>query len=75
MLAAVAARTLVKHYGKNAHHIQELYADLKKKDDTINKLLARINEKREEVHKLKTIIRSQTKKNLTEYHFPSEADN
>ena len=72
---ATKVENLIDINGKNAHHIQELYADLKKKDETINKLLTRINEKREEVHKLKTIIRSQTEKNLTEYHFPSEVDN
>ena len=30
---------LIDINGKNTHHIQELYADLKKKDETINKLL------------------------------------
>ena len=38
----------------------------------IDKLIARLNDKREEVFKLKNIIQSQTQKNLAEYHFPME---
>ena len=41
----------------------------------IDKLIARLNDKREEVFKLKNIIQSQTQKNLAEYHFPTEVDN
>ena len=66
---------LIDVVGKNAHHIQDLYADIKKKDETINKLLARINEKREENYKLQSIIKSQSEKNLAEYHFPESVDN
>ena len=39
----------------------------------IDKLIARLNDKREEVYKLKNIIQSQTQKNLREYHFGEES--
>ena len=66
---------LIDVVGKNAHHIQDLSAELKKKDANIDKLIARLNDKREEVYKLKNIIQSQTQKNLADYHFPSAVDN
>jgi DNA polymerase elongation subunit (family B) len=72
---AIKVENLIDVAGKNAHHIQDLSAELKKKDETINKLLARINEKREEVYRLQNIIKSQQEKNLAEYHFPNEVDN
>jgi len=64
---------LIDVVGKNAHHIQDLYAELKKKDESIDKILTRLNDKREEVYKLKNIIQSQTQKNLREYHFGEES--
>ena len=64
---------LIDVVGKNAHHIQDLYAELKKKDENIDKILTRLNDKREEVYKLKNIIQSQTQKNLREYHFGEES--
>ena len=64
---------LIDVVGKNAHHIQDLSAELKKKDENIDKLIARLNDKREEVFKLKKIIQSQTQKNLREYHFGEES--
>ena len=64
---------LIDVVGKNAHHIQDLSAELKKKDENIDKLIARLNDKREEVYKLKNIIQSQTQKNLHEYHFGEES--
>jgi hypothetical protein len=64
---------LIDIVGKNAHHIQDLSAELKKKDENIDKLIARLNDKREEVFKLKNIIQSQTQKNLREYHFGEES--
>ena len=66
---------LIDVVGKNAHHIQDLSAELKKKDENIDKLIARLNDKREEVYKLKNIIQSQTQKNLREYHFGEESVN
>ena len=39
--AAAQVENLIDVIGKNSYHIQELYVDLKKKDETINKLLAR----------------------------------
>ena len=51
---------LIDVVGKNAHHIQDLYAEIKKKDENINKLIGRLNDKREEVFKLQNIIKSQT---------------
>ena len=47
---------------ERTHHIQDHF-DLKKKDETIQKLLAHINEKREENFN-QTIIKSQSEKNL-----------
>ena len=73
--AAAQVENLIDINGKNAHHIQDLYFDLKKKDETIQKLLTRINEKREENFKLQTIIKSQSENNLAEYHFPESVDN
>ena len=64
---------LINVVGKNAHHIQDLSAELKKKDENIDKLIARLNDKREEVYKLKNIIQSQTQKNLREYHLGEES--
>jgi hypothetical protein len=64
---------LIDVVGKNAHHIQDLSAELKKKDANIDKLIARLNDKREEVYKLKNIIQSQTQKNLREYHLGEES--
>ena len=64
---------LIDIVGKNAHHIQDLSAELKKKDENIDKLIARLNDKREEVFKLKNIIQSQTQKNLREYHVGEES--
>ena len=64
---------LIDVVGKNSHHIQDLSAELKKKDENIDKLIARLNDKREEVYKLKNIIQSQTQKNLREYHFGEES--
>ena len=72
---AIKVENLIDVAGKNAHHIQDLSSELKKKDETINKLLTRINEKREEVYRLQNIIKSQQEKNLAEYHFPNEVDN
>ena len=64
---------LIDVVGKNAPHIQDLYAELTKKDVNIDKLIERLNTKREEVYKLKNIIQSQTQKNLREYHFGEES--
>jgi len=67
--------TLIDINGKNTYHIQELYADLKKKEDTINKLLTRLNEKREKIYELQTIIKSQSEKNLAEFLSNERVDN
>ena len=64
---------LIDVVGKNAHHIQDLSTELKKKDENIDKLIARLNDKREEVYKLKNIIQSQTQKNLREYHLGEDS--
>ena len=64
---------LIDVVGKNAYHIQDLYAEIKKKDENISKLIGRLNDKREEVYKLKNIIQSQTQKNLREYHFGEDS--
>ena len=71
--ATLKVENLIDVVGKNAHHIQDLSAELKKKDENIDKLIARLNDKREEVYKLKNIIQSQTQKNLREYHLGEES--
>lgn len=72
---ATKVENLIDINGKNAHHILDLYSELKKKDANIDKLIARLNDKREEVFKLQNIIKSQQEKNLREYHFPESVDN
>ena len=72
---ATKVENLIDINGKNAHHIQDLYSELKKKDANIDKLIARLNDKREEVFKLQNIIKSHQEKNLREYHFPESVDN
>lgn len=66
---------LIDIVGKNTLHIQSLYSDLKTKEHTVTKLLARLNEKREEVYKLKEIIRSQSEKKIAETFYPESVDN
>ena len=62
--AAAQVENLIDINGKNTYHIQELYADLKKKDEVINKLSVKLNDKMEEVYKLKNIIKSQQEKDF-----------
>ena len=62
--AAAQVENLIDINGKNAFHIQELYADLKKKDEVINKLSVKLNEKREDVLKLKNLIKTQHEKDF-----------
>ena len=62
--AAAQVENLIDINGKNTYHIQELYADLKKKDEVINKLSVKLNDKREEVYKLKNIIKTQHEKDF-----------
>ena len=62
--AAAQVENLIDINGKNTHHIQDLYADLKKKDEIINKLSVKLNDKREEVYKLKNIIKTQHEKDF-----------
>ena len=61
---ATKVENLIDINGKNTHHIQDLYADLKKKDEIINKLSVKLNDKREEVYKLKNIIKTQHEKDF-----------
>ena len=66
---------LIDVVGKNAHHIQDLYADIKKKDKTINKLLIRINEKRDKIYELQEVIKSQRDKDIHTILDPHGANN
>ena len=68
-------KDLIDINGKNAHHIQELYEEIKELKIHNKKLIVRMNDKTEENIKLKNIIRSQQEKNLAEYHFPESVDN
>ena len=61
---ATKVENLIDINGKNTHHIQDLYADLKKKDEVINKLSVKLNEKREDVLKLKNLIKTQHEKDF-----------
>ena len=68
-------KDLIDINGKNAHHIQDLYEEIKELKIHNKKLIVRMNDKTEENIKLKNIIRSQQEKNLAEYHFPESVDN
>ena len=60
-------KDLIDINGKNAHHIQDLYEEIKELKIHNKKLIVRMNDKTEENIKLKNIIRSQQEKNLAEY--------
>ena len=68
-------KDLIDINGKNAHHIQDLYEEIKELKIHNKKLIVRMNDKTEENIKLKNIIRSQQEKNLAEYHFQESVDN
>ena len=72
---ATKVENLIDVVGKNAHHIQDLYEEIKELKIHNKKLIVRMNDKTEENIKLKNIIRSQQEKNLAEYHFPESVDN
>ncbi len=72
---ATKVENLIDINGKNAHHIQDLYEEIKELKIHNKKLIVRMNDKTEENIKLKNIIRSQQEKNLAEYHFPESVDN
>jgi len=66
---------LIDINGKNALHIQELYSVIKEKENTINKLLTRLNEKREKIYELRDIIKSQQDKDLYKALDPNGVNN
>ena len=55
-------KDLIDINGKNAHHIQDLYEEIKELKIHNKKLIVRMNDKTEENIKLKNIIRSQQEK-------------
>ena len=59
----------------NKYELKYMFEQETLKVENLIDVIARLNDKREEVYKLKNIIQSQTQKNLAEYHFPSEVDN
>ena len=57
---ATKVENLIDINGKNAFHIQELYADLKKKDEVINKLSIKLNEKKRRCFEAKKFNKNTT---------------
>ena len=61
--------------GKQSLHIENIWAEIKDRDSTIELYKSKLIEKNEEIIKLRNLIKSQSDKNLTEHHFPTEVNN
>ena len=61
--------------GKQSLHIENIWAEIKDRDSTIELYKSKLIEKNEEIIRLRNLIQSQTDKNLTEHHFPTEVNN
>tara|TARA_R110002073_G_scaffold96063_2_gene222347 strand:- start:3325 stop:3582 length:258 start_codon:yes stop_codon:yes gene_type:complete len=61
--------------GKQSLHIENIWAEIKDRDSTIELYKSKLIEKNEEIIRLRNLIKSQTDKNLTEHHFPTEVNN
>ena len=59
---ATKVENLIDINGKNAHHIQDLYAEIKKKDENIDKLIARLNDKRKKLLSSKQLLNRSKKR-------------
>lgn len=56
-------------------HNENLWGEIKQKDEKIGELFAKLQDLAKEKYKLQSIIKSQEEKDLTEYHFPEKVDN
>ena len=61
--------------GKQTLHIENLWEEIGSKNRTIGTFKDKLVEKNEEILRLRAIIKTQSEKNLAEYHFPTEVDN
>tara|TARA_R110000764_G_scaffold93558_1_gene177166 strand:- start:4561 stop:4818 length:258 start_codon:yes stop_codon:yes gene_type:complete len=61
--------------GKQSLHIENIWAEIKDRDSTIELYKSKLIEKNEEIIRLRNLIKSQSDKNLTEHHFPTEVNN
>jgi len=61
--------------GKQTLHIENLWEEIGAKNRTIGTFKDKLVEKNEEILRLRNIIKTQSEKNLAEYHFPTEVDN
>ena len=61
--------------GKQSLHIENIWAEIKDRDSTIELYKSKLIEKHEEIIRLRNLIKSQSDKNLTEHHFPTEVNN
>ena len=56
-------------------HNENLWGEIKQKDEKIGELFAKLQDLAKEKYKLQSIIKSQEEKDLTEYHVPGQVDN
>ena len=61
--------------GKQSLHIENIWAEIKDRDSTIELYKSKLIEKNEEIIRLRNLIKSQSDKNLTEHHFPTQVNN
>ena len=61
--------------GKQSPHIENIWAEIKDRDSTIELYKSKLIEKNEEIIRLRNLIQSQSDKNLTEHHLPTEVNN
>jgi hypothetical protein len=61
--------------GKQCLHIENLWEEIGAKNSTIGTFKDKLVEKNEEILRLRNIIKTQSEKNLAEYHFPTEVNN
>jgi len=61
--------------GKQSLHIENLWEEIGTKNNRIDALNQRLLEHKEKIVELQNIIKSQTQKNLREYHFGEESVN
>ena len=61
--------------GKQPLHIENLWEEIGTKNNRIDALNQRLLEHKEKIVELQNIIKSQTQKNLREYHFGEESVN
>ena len=61
--------------GKQSLHIENLWDKIGERNSTIDLYKNKLIERNEEITRLRNLIRSQSDKDLTEHHFPTEVNN